>query len=109
MMIFISIEDFYEKVKSCVILSREEEKKCAAQMKQGDLEARERLVQSYLPMGASRIKRTAPHMQTLGLVLYCQQTLEQLVDKFNFQQDSETFTHRLNWGLRQAVTRYIVK
>ena len=108
-MIFISFDDFCEKVKRCKVLTREEEKECALRMKQGDLEAREQLIQSYLPMVASRIKRGPSHMKNLGMVLHCLQMLEKQVDKFNFQQDGETFTHRLSWGLRQAIASYIAR
>jgi len=48
-------------------------------------------------------------MQNLGMVLHCLQMLEKQVDKFNFQQDGETFTHRLSWGLRQAIASYIAR
>lgn len=108
-MVFISIDDFYEKVKACKVLTREEEKACALRMKEGDLEAREQMIQSYLPMVASRIKRVPSHMRNLGMVLHCLQMLEKQVDQFDFQQEGETFTHRLSWGLRQAVTRYIAR
>lgn len=108
-MIFISVEDFFEQVGACTALTRQEEMDCARRMENGDASARERLIQSYLPVVASRIKHCPPHLQTLGLVIYCQQALEKAVDSFNFLQDSETFTHRLSWGLRQAVTRYIAE
>lgn len=107
-MIYISIEDFYKKAESCHVLSRQEEIECAQQMKNGDAAARERLIESYLPMVAAHVKRTNPHMQKLGLVLYCQQALENAVDSFDFLQDSEKFSHRLSWHLRQAVVRYVL-
>lgn len=107
-MIFISVQDFYEKVDACEVLSRQEEIECACKMKNGDVSARERLIKSYLPMVAAHIKRTSSHIQSLGLIFYCQQALEKAVDGFNFFQDGETFSHRLSWYLRQAVTKYIV-
>ena len=106
-MIFISIEDFYEKVSSFSKMSRQEEKECALQMKEGSTAAREKLIQSYLPMVAAHIRRRPAYMQNLGFVLYCQQALEKAVDSFNFLQDSETFVHRLSWHLRQTDTKYI--
>ena len=108
-MVFVSIDDFYEKAGACRKLSREEEIQWAEKMKAGDPAAREVLIQSYLPMVARRIKWLNPHMQTLGMVIYCQHALERAVDSFNFLQDSEPFSHRLSWYLRQAVTSYIVK
>ena len=108
-MVFTRAEDFYEKAASCHILTRQEEIECAKQMKDGDRLAREKLMQSYLPMVAKRVKRAPSHRQTLGLVLYYIQALEKAVDSFDFLQDSEPFSHRLNWGLRQATTEYIVR
>lgn len=108
-MIFISIGDFYEKVKSCRVLSRQEEIEYAKRMQNGDAAAREALLQSYMPMVAGHIRHAKPHVQTLGLVLYCMQALEKAVDSFNFLQDSESFAHRLSWALRQAVVNYIVR
>ncbi len=108
-MIFMSINDFYEKVSSFSAMSRQEEIECAQQMKNGDPHARERLIQSYLPVVASHVKHAPCHMQNLGLILYCQQALENAVDSFDFFQDSEPFLHRLSWHLRQSVTKYIVK
>lgn len=106
-MVYISVNDFYEKVSSFSTMSRQEEIECAKQMKSGDAAARERLIQSYMPMVASHIKHT--RMQSLGLVLYCLQALEKAVDTFNFFQDGEPFSHRLSWCLRQATVSYIVK
>lgn len=108
-MIYASAEDFYEKAATCIVLSRQQEIECAKQMKNGDALAREKLIQSYLPMVAEHIKHTQPHMQTLGLVLYCVHALEKAVDSFDFLQDSEPFSHRLNWWLRHAVIEYIVR
>lgn len=108
-MVYISAEDFYEKASACHILTRQEEIECAKQMKNGDRIAREKLIQSYLPRVAEYIKHRQPHMQTLGLVLYCVQALEKAVDSFDFLQGSESFSHRLNWWLRQAATKYIVR
>ncbi len=108
-MIYVSVDDFYEKASLCKRLTREEELECARKMKAGDKEAREQLIQSYIPVVAGYIKHTKSHLQNLGLVLYCIQALEKAVDSFDFIQDSETFSHRLSWHLRQAVTRYIVR
>lgn len=108
-MVYISVEDFYEKAGACRILTRQEEKECAEKMKNGDRLAREKLIQSYLPVVAGYIRRPRPCVQTLGLVLYCVQALEKAVDSFDFLQDSEPFSHRLNWWLRQATTEYIVR
>lgn len=108
-MLFITIEDFYEKAASCRRLTRQEELDCAAQMKAGDAAARQRLIESYLPAAAGHIKKAKPHLQTLGLAVYCVEALEKAVDRFNFAQDSEPFVHHLSWALRQAVVSYMVR
>ena len=108
-MVFISIEDFYEKAEKCIVLTRQEELECAQRMKQGDGAARARLIESYLSMTARHVQRAKPEMQTLSLALYCVDALEKAVDSFNFLQDSETFTHRLSWYLRNATAKYIAR
>ena len=108
-MISVSIEDFYEKAHACTRLTRQEEIDCAVKMQNGDPDAREKLIRSYLPMVAGHIRRARPHMQTLAHALYCVQALEKAVDSFHFLQDSETFTHHLSWWLRQATTKFIVR
>lgn len=106
-MLFLSVEDFYEKAEGCVPLTRQEELECAAGMKAGDAEARARLVEGYLPMVAGHIRRS--RRESLGLVLYCLQALERAVDSFDFFQEGETFAHRLSWYLRQASVKDIVR
>lgn len=108
-MVFGSIEDFYKKASSCKVLTRQEELECAKKMQAGDPAAREKLIESYMPMVAGHIKYAKPHLQTFGLALYCVQALEKAVDSFDFTQNSETFSHRLSWWLRQAVVEYIVR
>lgn len=56
-MVYVSVEDFFEKAGACCILTRQEEVECAKQMKDGDRLAREKLMQSYLPMVVERVKR----------------------------------------------------
>lgn len=108
-MLFVSKEDFFSKVSSLRKMTREEERECARRMQSGDQSAREQLIQSYLPLVAAHIKRQPEHLQCLGLVIYCVHATAKAVDSFNFLQDSETFTHRLSWYLRNAVAAYHVK
>lgn len=108
-MIFIDIEEFYEKASAYARLTRQEEIEYAKAMNAGDTTAREKLIQSYIPMVAGYIKHMKPHLRTLGLALYCMQALEKAVDSFDFLQDCEPFSHRLSWWLRQAVANYIVR
>lgn len=108
-MIFVSVEDFCEKAAHYTRLSRPEEIEYARKMQQGDPAAREKLIQSYLPMVAGYIRRVHARPQDLGMVIYCVHALEKAVDSFDFLQDSEPFSHRLSWWLRQAVTKYIAR
>ena len=106
-MLFINVQDFYNKAYGYKKLTREEEKALAQRMKD-EPEARQALINSYLPMTAGFIDRLKDDYQSLELVYRCMQALEKCVDSFNFQQDGESFAHRYNWYLRQAITRYIV-
>lgn len=108
-MVFSSIEDFYRQAENCSRLSRQEEIACAKAMKNGDDAAREKLIQSYIPMAAGHVKHLKPDFQTFGCVLYCVQALEKAVDSFDFLQESETFSHRLSWWLREVSVQYIVR
>ena len=108
-MVFYSMEVFFERCRDFCILSREEECHTARLMKAGDPQARQQLLESYLPMVAAHIRRMPGEHQTLGMLHYCCQALEKAVDSFDFLQDSETFTHRLSWHLRNASARYIAE
>ena len=105
-MVFITMEDFYEKANLCYRITRQEEIEYAKKMNDGDMAAREKIIQGYMPMVAGHIKHMSPNIQNLGLVLYCVRALERAVDSFDFLQNSETFSHRLSWWLRQAVIDY---
>lgn len=107
-MLFINVQDFYNKAYQYKILLKEEERAYATKMKSGDQNARQTIINSYLPMIARFIERLDDNYQSLELVYRCIQALEKCVDQFNFQQDGETFAHRFNWYLRQTITKYIV-
>ena len=108
-MLFISVDDFFEKVKHINKLSRSEEVEYARKMQDGDTDARDRIIENYLPYVASSVKHLRSKFLTLELILRCCVSLEKAVDSFDFLQDSERFPHRLNWWLRQTITRYIAE
>ena len=108
-MIYLSVEDFLNRVREIPRLSREEEKKLAQRMAEGDREARELLVRGYLHMAAAHVRRAPEKIQTLRTVYACVGEVEKGVDSFNFLQEGETFTHHLSWRLRQCVTRCIAQ
>ncbi|MDO4733089.1 MAG: hypothetical protein Q4B50_06205 [Bacillota bacterium] len=105
-MLFISPEDFFEKVRGMQPLSRAEEKHWALQMQAGDEAGREALICAYLPMVAAVLRRLQPASLRLELLLRCCIALEKAVDHFDFLQDSESFTHRLSFCLRQTIVAY---
>lgn len=106
-MLFISMDDFWDQVRAIPRLSREAEKALAMQMAAGDPDAREALIRSYLYMVAAAVRKAPRDIQTLHTVYVCTASLEQGVDKFNFQQDGEPFQHHLSWRMRQCITRCI--
>ena len=106
-MIFICKEDFFAKAAECERLPRESEKAYALQMRAGDGAAREKIICSYLPVAAAFVRRCCPDMQTLEFIYRVMVSLEKAVDSFDFQQEGETFLHRLGTVFRATVTRYI--
>ncbi len=106
-MLFLSVEDFFQKVHAVEKLSREDEKACAKRMREGDADARQAIINAYLPWVASYIKRSPENIRTLKNIYYGIQTLEQAVDAFDFLQESETFSHRLSLQLKKAMVQCI--
>lgn len=106
-MLFLSADDFQEKVSAIRPLSRKEELDCALRMAGGDGEARSRLIEGYLPQAAGSIRSLPERYRTLEAVMRCCAAVEKAVDRFDFLQDGERFSHRLSWWLRQTVTGYM--
>ncbi len=104
-MLFVSADDFFVKAQEAAILSREEEKFFALKKEEGDAEARERIIHSYLPLVSSYIKQFPKELYTLETVYSCIHILERGVDTFRFQQDGELFSHYLGQRLRQFLMR----
>ena len=107
-MLFITVGDFFQKVRNTTRLSRSDEKDLAVKMKKSNADARQAIVNSYIPIVASYIRRSPKELQTLETIYSCIRSLEKGVDSFNFMQDSETFIHHLSWCLRQCITRCLV-
>ena len=106
-MLFLSVENFFQEAQNSPRLSRDEEIQLALQMKNGDTEARQRIIHSHYPLVASYIRRMPKDLQTLKVLYRFLQSLEAGVDSFNFQQDGEAFLHHLSWRMRQCLTRCI--
>ena len=108
-MLFISVEDFLTQVSAIPRLSRDEERSLAAKKAAGDSAAKEAIVEGYLYQVAAYLRRAPQQIRTLHTLYACVAALEKAVDRFDFLQDSETFTHHLSWALRQCITRCIAE
>ena len=106
-MLFISKEDFYEKAASFAKLAREEEIKLAVLAKQGDSGAKMKLVCSYLPLAAFYAKKAPRELQTFELICRLTAELEKAAERFDFLQESESFSHRLGIIFRRTFASYI--
>ena len=106
-MLFITVQDFYVQAANAKRLDRREEIACAARMQAGDTEAKDALVQSYLPFVAASVKRVSTGEPSLELICRFVCTLEREVEAFDFAQEGETFTHRLSLALKKAMAEYI--
>lgn len=106
-MFFTCWADFLIKISKIKRLSREEEKKYALLMKEGDKEAREIIIRSYLPVIASFVKRIENPPQSLELIYRHICFLEESVDKFDFLQDNYTFVKYLSDNRQKVWSRYI--
>ena len=106
-MLYLSSQDFFDKASLCSRLSREEERECAILMQSGDLDARRKIINSYIPFVSSYVKRCFGKDPSLQLIYRCLQALECEVDKFDFLQDKATFARPLGWTLRREITRFI--
>lgn len=106
-MIFKTTQEFFDYTKSIKRIPRDQEKEYAKKVQeQGDEEAKRMLVQSYLPMVASCIKRYAWEEPSLDMVYRCIGVLEDAVSKCDFQQDN-AFVNILSSRLRRAMMWYI--
>lgn len=104
---YISVDDFFEKTKDLksIAKNREMQKNFALQMKEGNADARQALINGYIPMVAQMISRVPEKYQSLRMIYNCIDILEKGVDSFNFLQDSETFVHYLSNRLRMCIAR----
>lgn len=107
-MLFISVDDFLQKARDVIRLSRNDEKKLSLEMESASVDDRKAIVNSYLPMVVSYIRCSPKELQTLETIYSCVCSLKKGVDSFNYLQDSETFTHHLSWPLRQYIKRCLV-
>ena len=89
------------------LLSNEEEKELAIAVENGDLEAKQRLVEANLRLVVSIAKRYVGRgMQFLDLIQEGNMGLMKAVDKFDYSKGFKFSTYA-TWWIRQAITRAI--
>ena len=106
-LLFTDAKDFFTKAAAAERLSHESEKACAQRMAQGDSEAREKIILSYLPAVAAFAKRKSRGKCSLELIYRLIASLEKAVDSFDFAQEREAFSRRLTLAMKKALTEYI--
>ena len=105
-MIYTSAQSFFEYAENVKRLSREEELAYAIKMKAGDEEAKQAIVNGYLPILAAYLKRYTREA-SLEYIYRGIETLNEAVEKFDFQIENPTFTRFLQNEIRRMATRYI--
>ena len=108
-MLFISFDDFVNKVSGIEKLNPEKSAELYLAMKAGNSSAREALIDGHLYLVKGHISRMKPEMRTLRHVMECVSALNNAVDSFDFTTKSETFIHRLSFYLKNATTKYIAE
>lgn len=107
-MLFVTVVDFFAEADKTSPLTREKERSLAVELAENKA-SREELIQGYLPMVASFIRRAPQKLHTPKTVYTCPDTLEKSIDSFNFLQDSESFSHHLSLRLKQTLTKGLVE
>lgn len=114
-MLYKSVDDFYRHIANLKIanpkrLSREEEKEYAIRMKEGDEEAYQALIDSYLPVLGSYLKRYT-HTPSLDMIYRGLEVLNTALRTYNFLHESTSpnvnFACYLSDKVRRTMTRYI--
>ena len=106
-MLYTCAEDFFKYASSIERISREDELKLGLKMREGDEDAKEQLIRSYIPVLAAYLKKYSRN-PSLSLVYFGLGVLTDSVTNFNFQIENPTFTRFLGDSVRQTITRYIV-
>lgn len=106
-LLFTGAADFFAAARLQKKLPRESEKEYARRMAEGDSEAREKIILSYLPAVAAFVKRKTRGEQSLALIYRLLDALEKTADGFDFGQGREVFTRRLTLAMNKALTEYI--
>ena len=109
-MLFTCSCDFFDyayKIKRIKPLTAEEEKELAILIRQGDENARQKLIDNYLPFVASTIKKYSSNEPSLDLIYRAITVLNNLIDSHDFSKENNSFTRALSFKLHQTLTNFI--
>ncbi len=104
---FDSVQLYLREIGKTPLLTSDEEKELAKKNEKGDLEARNKLIQSNLRLVVSIAKRyigRSPNLTLLDLIQEGNMGLARAVDKFDYRRGFKFSTYA-TWWIRQAITR----
>lgn len=104
---FDSVQLYLREIGKTPLLTSDEEKDLAKKNEKGDLEARNKLIQSNLRLVVSIAKRyigRSPNLTLLDLIQEGNMGLARAVDKFDYRRGFKFSTYA-TWWIRQAITR----
>jgi RNA polymerase primary sigma factor len=104
-----SVQMYLHEIGRVPLLTRKEEVDLAKKIKQGDEQARQRMIASNLRLVVSIAKRYAYRTSSLSLLDLIQEGnlgLFRAVEKFDFRKGYKFSTYA-TWWIRQAITRAI--
>jgi len=104
---FDSVQLYLREIGKTPLLTSDEEKELAKKNEKGDLEARNKLIQSNLRLVVSIAKRyigRSPNLTLLDLIQEGNIGLARAVDKFDYRRGFKFSTYA-TWWIRQAITR----
>ena len=104
---FDSVQMYLREIGKTPLLTSDEEKELAKKIESGDIEARNKLIQSNLRLVVSIAKRyigRSPNLTLLDLIQEGNMGLARAVDKFDYRRGFKFSTYA-TWWIRQAITR----
>ncbi len=104
---FDSVQLYLREIGKTPLLTSDEEKELAKKNEKGDIEARNKLIQSNLRLVVSIAKRyigRSPNLTLLDLIQEGNIGLARAVDKFDYRRGFKFSTYA-TWWIRQAITR----
>ncbi len=102
-----SVQMYLREIGKTPLLTGDQEKELAKRNEKGDMEARNKLIQSNLRLVVSIAKRyvgRSPNLTLLDLIQEGNIGLARAVDKFDYRRGFKFSTYA-TWWIRQAITR----